>query len=139
MDQKLYVMEVDTNYSEIPVGYIEQDFAGFVSKNLLEVIERNSQVAIVRAEWGNGEGFDTFEIRFIDDVMTAGEIVKCYGLDESTVRQAIRRGLPARKSGGTWLVLRSVAEARWGSRAKSAATMLVTAIWLTAAIWGMTL
>jgi len=74
-----------------------------------------------------------------DAVMTAGEIVKLYGLDESTVRQAIYRGLPARRSGGTWLVLRSVAEARWGNRAKSVATMLVAAIWLTAAILGMTL
>ena len=55
----------------------------------------------------------------LSSVMTAGEIVECYGLDESTVRQTIRRGdIPARKSGGTWLVLRSVAEARWGNRAK---------------------
>jgi len=48
------------------------------------------------------------------DVMTPGEAVEVYALAEATVRQAINRGqIYARKSGGTWLILRADAEARW--------------------------
>jgi excisionase family DNA binding protein len=47
-------------------------------------------------------------------VMTAAEAAREFGLSQSTVRQAINRGqVPARKSGGTWLVLRSDAEKQW--------------------------
>lgn len=51
----------------------------------------------------------------LDAVMTAGEAQELYGLSESAVRLACQRGsIPARKSGGTWLILRADAEARWG-------------------------
>lgn len=53
----------------------------------------------------------------LDAVMTAGEAQELYGLSESAVRLACQRGsIPARKSGGTWLILRADAEARWGQR-----------------------
>lgn len=49
------------------------------------------------------------------DVMTAREVAGHYGLALITVRQAIRRGtLPARKSGGVWLIERREAAARFG-------------------------
>lgn len=36
-------------------------------------------------------------------VMTSAECAEVYGIDDSTVRQAIRRGtIPARQSGATW-------------------------------------
>lgn len=52
----------------------------------------------------------------LDDVLTAGEATEIYGLASATVRQAINRGnIPARKSGGTWLIRRADAEALWGN------------------------
>lgn len=52
----------------------------------------------------------------LDEVMTSGEVVAVFGLSDSTVRNACKRGsIPARKSGGVWLVKRSDAVARWGS------------------------
>lgn len=46
-------------------------------------------------------------------VATPSEIVAEFALNESTVRKAISRGFPGRKSGGTWLMLRADAESRW--------------------------
>lgn len=50
-------------------------------------------------------------------VMTAGEARATFGLAEATVRQAINRNtIPARLSGGTWIILRKDAVARWGKK-----------------------
>lgn len=50
-------------------------------------------------------------------VMTAAEVVDEFGLSEATVRQAINRGqIYARKSGGTWIMRRADAEAKWGKK-----------------------
>jgi len=51
------------------------------------------------------------------DVVTAGEVQQLYGLSPAAVRKAIKEGrLLARKSGGTWLCLRSDADMLWGER-----------------------
>lgn len=51
----------------------------------------------------------------LSDVMTAAETATAFGLAEATVRQAINRGqINARKSSGTWLVLRKDVEKKWG-------------------------
>lgn len=51
----------------------------------------------------------------LNAVTTPGEIADEYGISDATVRQAIARDdIPARKSGGTWLITRADAEARWG-------------------------
>lgn len=53
----------------------------------------------------------------ISAVLTAAEAAELYGLAEDTVRKTISRGqIPARKSGGTWLLLHSDAEKRWGKK-----------------------
>ena len=58
-----------------------------------------------------------YAYKLLAAVMTAAEACERYGLEQSTVRQAIRRGeLSARKSGKTWLILAEEAEARWGHR-----------------------
>jgi excisionase family DNA binding protein len=50
-----------------------------------------------------------------DQEMTTAEVAALYGLSDATVRQAILRGaLPARKSGGTWLIRARDAKDRWG-------------------------
>jgi excisionase family DNA binding protein len=52
-----------------------------------------------------------------DREMTVAEVAKTYGVKPVTVRRAIYDDLiPARKSGGTWLISLSDAEARWGHR-----------------------
>lgn len=57
--------------------------------------------------------------RALEEIMTSAEVCEEFGLNESTVRKAIERDtLQARKSGGTWLILRADAEARWGNRSK---------------------
>ena len=59
------INSIDSNYSEIETGFIsEKSFEAFVKEWALEVVERNEKTAIVRAEWGNGEGYDTFEVEF---------------------------------------------------------------------------
>lgn len=58
---------------------------------------------------------ETENVNSLASVMTASEAVETYGLSEAAVRNACKRGsIPARKSGETWLILRSDAEARWG-------------------------
>jgi len=58
------MIETNTNYSEIPTGNIEQGFDDFVTRWDLEVVDRGEALATVRAEWGNGQGYDTFAVRF---------------------------------------------------------------------------
>ncbi len=53
----------------------------------------------------------------LEAVMTVKEIAETYGVSPFTVHDAIRHGwLPARRSGGTYLIRRRDAEARWGGR-----------------------
>lgn len=71
MDYTMYVNEIGnkTNFSEIPTMTLDAEqyptFEDFVSKNDLEVISRDDKEAIVRAEWGNGEGYDEFRVDFL--------------------------------------------------------------------------
>ena len=58
------VRVVDTNYCEVPVGQIFEDFDNFVAVWDLTVINRDALTAEVEADWGNGEGADHFEVRF---------------------------------------------------------------------------
>jgi len=54
-------------------------------------------------------------------VTTLQEVAELYPVKAPTVYQAIRRGkLTARKSGGTWLILRADAERLWGERLRGA-------------------
>jgi excisionase family DNA binding protein len=54
------------------------------------------------------------EAQILDDVLTAQEAANLYDLSESTIRVNIHRGnIPARKSGGTWLLRRADADRRW--------------------------
>lgn len=60
-----FIRETSPNYSEIPVGFIhEMPFDEFVKRHDLEIVARDSRTATVRAEWGNGEGYDTFAVEF---------------------------------------------------------------------------
>jgi excisionase family DNA binding protein len=48
-------------------------------------------------------------------VLTTSEVAEAYGISDRTVREAIEKGwLKAQKSGGTWLIRRLDAQARWG-------------------------
>lgn len=50
----------------------------------------------------------------LDNILTASEAASLYGLAEDSVRQAIfRKTIKARKSAGTWLILRKDADKRW--------------------------
>ena len=80
--------------------------------NLLRDIERG----VVPAEIVSFIN-DTLLPDALYDVMTAAEAQQTYRLSESTVRRAISEGyIQARKSGGTWLIMRADAQARWGKR-----------------------
>lgn len=51
----------------------------------------------------------------LNQAMTAGEVVELYGFSEGAVRKAIRDNrIPARRSGGTWLVSRADVYELWG-------------------------
>lgn len=65
-------------------------------------------------KWFTNTRDDLRDEQLLNDVMTAKEIAEEFGIKEDTVRDAIEHGwLIARKSFGTWLVLRKHAEARW--------------------------
>lgn len=59
-----HVTSTDSDYTSVPTGYILGNFADFVANNELEIVEYTDDGATVRAEWGNGEGFDTYKIVF---------------------------------------------------------------------------
>jgi len=53
----------------------------------------------------------------LDDVLTPPAVAHAYNLSPRTVRDAIEHGwIPAHKVGGTWLIRREDAAARWGDR-----------------------
>jgi excisionase family DNA binding protein len=53
----------------------------------------------------------------LNEIITTSEAAERYNLDDSTPKKAAQEGaIPARKSGGTWLIRREDAEARWGKR-----------------------
>jgi len=58
----LTVQQIDTNYSEIPVGQIDGDFDDFIARWDLAVTERDEHTAKCEAEWGNGNGADHFVV-----------------------------------------------------------------------------
>lgn len=77
------------------------------------------QEARVRAMWQERKGTRRSEEGQIIE-MTVREIAQEYALDESTVREAAKRGwVPARKSGATWLIRSRDAHARWGERTRA--------------------
>lgn len=74
VEKPFFIRETSPNYSEIPVGFIhEMPFDEFVKRHDLEIVARDSRTVAVRAEWGNGEGFDTFAVEFADDESEALE------------------------------------------------------------------
>lgn len=57
----------------------------------------------------------------LDAVMTVKEIAETFNISQFTVHDAIRHDwLPARKSGGTYLIRRHDANKRWGKKTSSA-------------------
>jgi len=92
------------------LGYESLEQAQKTSKRPLP--ERAWYIAFQRVE--TSDFVAPPEARILDDVLTAQEAANLYDLSESTIRVNIHRGnIPARKSGGTWLIRRSDAEKRW--------------------------
>ncbi len=59
------VYSITTDYNQIQEGTIEGvTFEDFVKVNGLVIVSQDAQKAIVTAEWGNSEGFDTYEVTF---------------------------------------------------------------------------
>jgi excisionase family DNA binding protein len=74
------------------------------------------QEARIRAMWQDRQSTRRSEGDG-DSEMTVKEIAGEFGVDESTVREAAKKGwIPARKSGATWLIHKRDAYARWGER-----------------------
>jgi excisionase family DNA binding protein len=77
------------------------------------------QEARIRAMWQDRQATHRSEGSW-DGEMTVKEIAEEFGVDESTVREAAKKGwIPARKSGATWLIRGHAAYARWGERRKA--------------------
>jgi hypothetical protein len=88
-------------YGAFEIGY-EKNFTGFYRRG---------------SNYENQPSLAVYEITDyeLENVMTASETAKLYGLSASAVRLAISRlQIPARKSAGTWLVRKSDAERVWG-------------------------
>jgi hypothetical protein len=63
----MYVNQISsTNYSEIPTMTVDMPFDEYVAQFDLEIISRDGDTAVVRAEWGNGEGYDEFQVTGIE-------------------------------------------------------------------------
>jgi excisionase family DNA binding protein len=79
--------------------------------------------AAIREDEAKAEDLPSI-LDMIDDtlfqVMTPKEIAEEYPVTTSAVYQAIRRGqVPARKSGGTWLLLREDVSNMWGAKLRT--------------------
>lgn len=60
---------------------------------------------------------DDLNPQSVNKIMTTTEVAETYDIADATVRKAILNGwLKARKSGGTWLISKVDAEARWGGK-----------------------
>lgn len=59
-----FVKELDTNHCQVDSGWVDYGFDRWVARYDLEIVTRDPLRAIVRAEWGNGEGYDTFAVEF---------------------------------------------------------------------------
>lgn len=73
--------------------------------------ERQAEIEKLKEERqaAGGEG--------LSDVLTPPAVAQTYNLSPRTVRDAIEHGwIPAHKVGGTWLIRREDAAARWGDR-----------------------
>lgn len=72
--------------------------------------------ARIRALWQSRQASHRLEDEQSGE-MTVKEISEEFGIDESTVREAAKKGwIPARKSGATWLIHKRDAHTRWGKR-----------------------
>jgi excisionase family DNA binding protein len=70
---------------------------------------------------GMMRGCDGF-MSTLDAVMTVKEVADTFGISQFTVHDAIKHDwLPARKSGGTYLIRRHDANRRWGKKKMPAA------------------
>jgi len=63
-NQPFEIYAISSDYNQIPTGKRDEDFGKFVAEHDLEVMERNKVTATVRAEWGNGEGYDVYAVTF---------------------------------------------------------------------------
>lgn len=71
----------------------------------------------------------------LESVMTASEVADTYDIANATVRQTIARGaIRARKSGSTWLILRSDAERFWNRNAVQGVTTWMATVLAVLAI-----
>ena len=81
-----------------------------------------SAIGVLQAarEKGKQPGLTYLKGNVLDEVITATEAAGMYGISESGIRKACERAYDAgpttwcRKAGGTWLILRGDADARWG-------------------------
>lgn len=58
-----YVRNNDSDYCGVPTGYIEGlSLVALIKEWQMEIVRVEGGDLILRAEWGNGEGFDTFTV-----------------------------------------------------------------------------
>ena len=82
-----------------------------------DVIDEKSTQQIIAESKKRGLREEVAAREVLGEVITAAEAATLYGLAEDSVRKACQRHqLVARKSGGTWLLLREDAESRWGKK-----------------------
>jgi excisionase family DNA binding protein len=87
----------------------EERFAGYLATNL-----QYRLIGLYRRAESNTPN-DAAPILY--EVMTASEIAEQFAVDHDTIRVSIHKGyIPARKSGGTWLIRRADALKRWRSK-----------------------
>lgn len=107
-------------YNDWADGSTEEDRDELVSIST-HVVETSHELG------GTNEWFFDAKSDELNAVMTSAEIAATYDIDDSAIRQAVRRGtLRARKSGNTLLVMRADAEARWGKDADAESTAQIS-------------
>ena len=58
-----YIRHNSTDYCAVPTGYIEGvSLLAFLKEWELETVTAIDDTLTLRAEWGNGEGYDTFTV-----------------------------------------------------------------------------
>lgn len=116
----------DLTFCEHYVDHYSDEMDDGMSDARVGLRDASTHMVLARGEHGETEWyFAMSKGDVLGEVITAREAAMIFGLGDSTVAQDIRRGnIPARKSGGTWLIRRSDATERWGKPA----SMLLLAV-----------
>ena len=110
------IAPTDDKHTENERGWYLLEIVEFIQEHVLEesTTAEDELTKLQERDWLRQ---DQETIEMLHEVVTSKEVSELFGVKEDTVRDACQqKQIVARKSGATWLMLRSAAKARWGNK-----------------------